>query len=84
MTMKTKSKQRKKLKKKSYDNLMDGVKIWTEFYRKNPHRFASDYLGIEIFPFQAVLLYMMNISTLFCFIACRGRLPMPSLIEISE
>lgn len=29
-----KCKQRKNLKKDSYENLLDGVKIWTEYFRK--------------------------------------------------
>lgn len=80
--MKTLSKKRKNLKKTSKENLHDGTAIWAEFYRKNPHRLVTDYLQLEIFPFQCILLYMMNICTLFNFIACRGRLLMPSLIEI--
>lgn len=67
-----KYKQRKNLKKDSYENLLDGVKIWTEYFRKNPHRFAMEWLGINLYWFQQVLLYMMNICTGFCFIASRG------------
>ncbi|MFU2417216.1 terminase large subunit domain-containing protein [Peptacetobacter sp. AB800] len=70
--MKTLSRKRKKLKKTSKENLHDGTAIWTEFYRKNPHRLVMDYLQLEIFPFQCILLYMMNICTLFAFVACRG------------
>lgn len=72
MENKLKCKQRKKLKKDSYENLLDGVKIWTEYFRKNPHRFCMDFLGINLYWFQQVLLYMMNICTNFCFIASRG------------
>lgn len=67
-----KYKQRKNLKKDSYENLLDGVKVWTEYFRKNPHRFCMDFLGINLYWFQQVLLYMMNISTNFCFTASRG------------
>lgn len=70
--MKTLSRKRKNLKKTSKENLHDGTAIWAEFYRKNPHRLVTDYLQLEIFPFQCILLYMMNICTLFNFIACRG------------
>lgn len=70
--MKTLSRKRKNLKKTSKENLHDGTAIWTEFYRKNPHRLVTDYLGLSIFPFQCILLYMMNINNLFAFIACRG------------
>ena len=72
MENKLKYKPRKNLKKDSYENLLDGVKIWTEYFRKNPHRFCMEWLGINLYWFQQVLLYMMNICTLFCFIASRG------------
>lgn len=67
-----KYKQRKNLKKDSYENLLDGVKIWTEYFRKNPHRFAMEWLGINLYWFQQVLLYMMNICTSTAWIASRG------------
>lgn len=72
MENRLKCKQRKNLKKDSYENLLDGVKIWTEYFRKNPHRFCMDWLGINLYWFQQVLLYMMNICTNFCFTASRG------------
>lgn len=72
MENRLKCRPRKNLKKDSYENLLDGVKIWTEYFRKNPHRFCMDWLGINLYWFQQVLLYMMNICTSFCFIASRG------------
>lgn len=77
-----KSKERKNLNKDSYINLLEGTKIWVEYWRKNPHRFAIEYLGINLYPFQMILIYMMNIVTAFVFIACRGKLPCPNCIEI--
>ena len=67
-----KTRERKNLKKDSFQNLLDGTKIWDEYWRKNPHRFAIEYLGINLYPFQMILIFMMNISNLFAFIACRG------------
>ncbi len=67
-----KSRERKNLKKDSYENLIDGTKIWVEYWRKNPHRFCEEYLGIHLYVFQMILIYMMNICTTFCFTACRG------------
>ena len=69
-----KSKPRKKLKKGSFQNLLEGTKIWAEYWRKNPHRFAVEYLQLNLYWFQMVLIYMMNISNCFTFIACRGEL----------
>ena len=67
-----KTRERKNLKKDSFQNLLDGTKIWAEYWRKNPHRFAIEYLGINLYPFQMILIFMMNISNLFAFIVCRG------------
>ena len=52
--------------------ILDGVAAWAGYYRKNPHRFAKDFLHLELHLFQKILLFMMNISNLFVFIACRG------------
>lgn len=54
------------------DAFMEGVAIWCAFYRANIHRFAEDYLHIELHFFQKVILYMMNICRITVFIASRG------------
>lgn len=38
----------------------------------NIHRFALDYLGLNLYPFQIIMLYMMNIMYSTCFICARG------------
>ena len=58
--------------KDAHSNLLDGVKIWVEYWRKNPHRFVEDYLQLSLFPFQKILIYMMNICNIYVFIATRG------------
>lgn len=50
------------------ENLMKQANVW----RHNPHRFITEYLGLPLFFFQKVLLYMMNKSPVFVFIASRG------------
>lgn len=50
---------------------------WVDYYRKNPHRFAIEYLGLDLAPFQQILLYCManpntNRLTTFDFFASRG------------
>lgn len=72
MIHQVKSKPRRNLKKDSFQNLLDGTKIWAEYWRKNPHRFATEYLQLNLYWFQRVLIYMMNISNYFTFIASRG------------
>lgn len=54
------------------EHMIDKVKLWTTFYRKNYHRFAEHYLGLQLFFFQKVMLYFMGISTSFMAIASRG------------
>lgn len=51
---------------------LESVDIWTAFYRANPQRFVEDYLGIKLKLFQKILIFMMNVSNFFCYIAARG------------
>ncbi|WP_368900844.1 terminase large subunit domain-containing protein [Oceanobacillus oncorhynchi] len=53
--------------------LMEGINVWTSFYRNNPHRFAEDYLSINLKIFQVILLYAMNHNHYFMYIASRGQ-----------
>lgn len=55
------------------EKIMNGVAIWCSYYRANPHRFCEDYLNIQLKLFQKILIYMMNISTHFMYIAARGQ-----------
>lgn len=41
-------------------------------YRKNPQRFAKEYLNLNLKLFQQILLFLMVRCTGFCFIAARG------------
>lgn len=54
------------------NRIMNGVAIWCSFYRANPHRFCKDYLNIDLKLFQKILLFMMNFSTNFMYLASRG------------
>lgn len=64
--------KRKNLSMRKKDNLQEGTKIWTSFYRKNMHRLALDYLRLNLYPFQIIMLYMMNVMYSCCFICARG------------
>jgi hypothetical protein len=55
------------------DRLMNGIGVWTSFYRANPHRFVRDYLGINLKLFQIILLYAMNFNHYFMYLASRGQ-----------
>lgn len=43
------------------------------FYRLNPHRFANDYLNINLKLFQKILLYAMMHNNYFMYLAARGQ-----------
>ena len=58
--------------KSIFEKREDNLKQWASFWRRNPHRFVEDYLGIKLFMFQKILLYMMNVSPNFMLIAARG------------
>lgn len=76
------SKPRKDIKSSQKENLIEGGKLWTEFYRKNIEIFAEQYLGVKLFVFQKIILHMMSKSNFFCWVACRGELSLPRCIEI--
>ncbi|MEH7116026.1 terminase family protein [Neobacillus vireti] len=48
------------------------MKKWTSFYRLNIHRFIDHYFGIELFFFQKILLFFMNLNTFVMIVAARG------------
>lgn len=52
--------------------IMSAVARMAAFYRNNPHRFAKDYLNINLKLFQKMLIYEMNFSSNLMFIAARG------------
>lgn len=54
------------------ERVLSGVAAWCAYYRSNPHRFAKDYLHLDLHLFQKILLVMMNWCTSFVFIASRG------------
>lgn len=59
-------------KKSLFEQKEHSLMSWVSFWRLNPHRFVSDYLGIRLYTFQKILMYLMNISPKFVFIATRG------------
>lgn len=63
----------KMTKDSKYKKVMEGLDVWTAFYRANPVRFLIDYFGMEwIRPFQQVMITFMFRYTYFMTIASRG------------
>lgn len=54
------------------ERIMLGAANYCAYYRHNVHRFAHDYLHLELKTFQKILLVMMNAVTTFVFIGARG------------
>lgn len=55
------------------EKLMNGVGLWTSYYRLFPHLFVRDYLGINLKVFQMILIYFMAHYHYFLYIASRGQ-----------
>ena len=46
--------------------------LWNTFFRRNPHRFVEMYMGVKLFPYQILWLYLMSISDVFVAICSRA------------
>lgn len=51
---------------------VDHFLLWVTYWRRNMHRFATMYLGLMLYPYQMLMLYLLNISTKFMCIAARS------------
>jgi hypothetical protein len=69
---KTKSVDKTKENMSKNEHMRNQMKKWTSFYRLNLHRFVEHYFGIELFFFQKILLFFMNLNTFFMLVAARG------------
>ena len=45
---------------------------WIAYWRANPHRYITEYLGLRLYDFQKVIIYLMNFYSNFIFVASRG------------
>ena len=54
--------------KKEY-NMM----LWVSYWRMNSHRFASEYLGLNLYFFQKIIIFMMNRVPNTKYIASRSQ-----------
>lgn len=66
-------KSEKQLANEKSERILEGFAAWTSFYRANPHRFAKDYLNINLKKFQAIILYEMNRENYSMYVASRGQ-----------
>jgi len=47
-------------------------KKWITFFRLNPHIFIEDYFGIRLYPYQKLVIWMLQRSNLFYWVAARA------------
>lgn len=68
MERKKRQKHKRKLTKEERKRQ---IRDWCTFYRRNWNIYATDRLGINLKPFQEIMLYLLGISNVF-FMQC-GR-----------
>ena len=50
----------------------ENLKKWITFYRRNPHRFVTDYFGIKLYPHQNLEIYAAGTRINYVEVASRG------------
>ena len=70
--MKTKSVKRQSKFKSQKGRFEEGIELWTSYYRANISRFIQDYLEINIFWFQAIVLHLFHLKQFSFFVGSRG------------
>lgn len=55
------------------ERLMNGIGLWTSYYRLFPHIFVREYLSINLKMFQQILIYFMMHFNYFLYLASRGQ-----------
>lgn len=54
------------------DEQVDRYKHWITFFRRNPHRFIIDYLGIKLHPYEILTIFSLQRSDVCYIVASRG------------
>lgn len=61
-----------KKRKLTKDERKRQVRDWCTFYRRNWDIYATDRLGINLKPFQAIVIYLIGVSDVFYLMCSRG------------
>jgi len=48
------------------------MKRWITFFRRNPHRFIKDYFGITLYPYQILMIWVLQRSNMAYIVASRA------------
>lgn len=62
-------KRKKKFNITKQEQFMINFEEWVSYWRANPHRFVTEYLGLVLYDFQKILIYQMFMFPKFIFIA---------------
>lgn len=65
----------RRLKKKRVtlqEQYNENFEAWVGYWRANPQRFITEYLGLPLYDFQKVLIWEMNNTANYIFIGSRG------------
>ena len=77
MTLEELIRQKKQRQKKKHiltkEERKRQVRDWCTFYRRNWNIYARDRLGINLKPFQEIMLYLLGISNVFFMMCGRGQ-----------
>ena len=65
-----KRKRRKNISR--HQNFLEKAEIWGAYWRANPHRFVTEWLGLILYDFQKIIIYLMFKFPKFIFVASRG------------
>ena len=67
-----KNKSDTEIQQTKIENTMNIIAKRCSYYRANPQRFVSEFLGLKLKLFQKILLYTMMHNDMYYFIAARG------------
>lgn len=67
-----KKKRTNRKRRLTKDERRTQVRDWCTFYRRNWDIYATDRLGINLKPFQAVVIYLLGVSDVFYLMCSRG------------
>lgn len=65
-------KQKGATKQQNSEEFWENFTEWISYYRDNPHRFATEYLGLNLHDWQQMVLYQMWTKESTLFLGSRG------------
>lgn len=65
-------KRKKRSSKTASEIYQENFERWVGYWRANIHRFITEYLGIGLYDFQKVLIWMFDMRPYSIEIASRG------------